>query len=439
MRTFLTCCAAFAALALHAARVSLPSVVCNAGATLSVPVSIDTVAGLASAEVTVAYDPLVLVPKGVRPGDLADLFDLGISALEATGRTTVVCVAESDLTEARGGTLAYLDFEVRPGSELLYSDLALADVRLHERTMTLDLGADTAPAGGLLRPFAAEGDCVARMGTAPVTVAPGTTLRRLTLTEGDTVQVSPEACVTVTETLEGDVRLAPPEGGWRPGRYEVLRAPASLARAARTFDGLPECATLTRQTADGLEVYTLEVSDGTVLAQAADGTEYATVDAIPHGAEVALPVDSVLLADNVRLTTKAGSVPLAGADARSVADLLGGRFRATKAQADAPTALAYDYDLGIAGLEVRRNPDGNLEAVAVVALREWGQAPAERTLQGTVAEILLACEDGTVEAYPLSAPCFVPDGRRNAGVCQIPIPWSAFRMGTNSLRVRIRR
>lgn len=435
MRAPFILAAALAAGMAAARGVRLESVVCNPGTRVTVPATLDEARGLAVVTLTVNYDPLVLDFVEAREGTLADAFSFDFSVAEETGSVTVVAVAPADIAESRGGTVAEFVFDVRPGSEALHSPLALADVRLEEETLTRDLTHDEAiaPTGGLVRPLAEGGDCLTRLGDQPVVVAAGTTLRRLALADGDALQATAGGDpVTLSEAVEAPapIRVAPPPGGWLPGRYALLRQPAgtgapdfriaedaALAHSAlsRTVDGA------------GFETYALEVSDGTPLAQAGD-TVYTTVDAIPDGAVVTvLPGSPLLEGASLRTVTAAGR-GVAGAEAQVVARLLGGRFVAAKT-ADGPTKLTYAYDLGVAGVTMR---DGTLRVT--VGLREDGQAPTEsRTLTGREAVVAF----GTREVA-LADPVFVPDRARGMALCVVEVPLDALPVGATALRVSIR-
>lgn len=440
MRILTLLCAALAALTLHAHTVSLGNVVCNEDAKVAIPLHLDEAQGLASVEAVITYDPLVLVPAGVRPGSLASRFNFAFDALEADGQTTVVCAAEKDITEAGGGVLAVLDFTVRPGSEGLYSDLALAKVTLNERTMTLDLRNETTPQGGLLRPLAKDGVCdtAARLGDGPLTVAAGTTLSTLALAEGDALQASADAPVVVTDALtaQGAIRVEAPAEGWAPGRYTLLRTPQSLARAAAPDFDLPEHSTLTQTTTDGQTTYTLEVGDGTVLAQSGDAT-YTTIDAIPAGATVTPVAGSALFTTKNTLARSGGKV-LSGTEAYNATRLLGGAFTASKTEDSGSTTLTYDYDLGLGGLEVRRDETDALTLYALVALRDDTLTETtERPLTGKQVIVTVALGPGGTKEYAITNPTFAYDAKRGTHLCPVRIPWADFLLGTNRLTVRI--
>lgn len=435
MRTPFILAAALAAGMAAARSVHLDSVVCNPGTRVTVPATLDEAQGLAVATLTVNYDPLVLDFVEAREGTLADAFSFDFSVAEETGSVTVVAVAPADIAESRGGTVAEFVFDVRPGSETLHSPLALADVRLEEETLTRDLAHDEAiaPTGGLVRPLAEGGDCLVRLGDQPVVVAAGTRLNRIALADGDALQAtSGGAPVTVSEALEASapIRVAPPPGGWLPGRYALLRQPvgaavptfriaedAALAHSAlsRTVDGA------------GAETYALEVSDGAPLAQAGD-TIYTTVDAIPDGAIVTvLPGSPLLEGASLRTVTAAGD-GVSGAEAQEVARLLDGRFIAAKT-ADGPTTLTYAYDLGVAGVTMR---DGTL--CVAVGLREGGQEPTvSRTLIGREAVVVIGSRE-----YTHSDPVFVSDPARGMALCVVEVPLADLPADAIELRVAIR-
>ena len=282
MRTVVLFFAAFAALTLRAHTVSLGNVVCNAGAKVAVPLLLDEAKGLASVEIVVTYDPLVLVPAGVRPGPLSARFDFDFDYLEASGQTTVVCAARDDIVEVGGGVLAVLDFEVRENSAGLYSDLALADVRLNERTMTLDFRADTKPKSGLLRPFMKTGVCDLRVGEGAVVVAPGTTLSKLVLAEGDALQASNTAeAISVTDVVEAKapIQVLPPDGGWTKDRYELISVPGTAELVFEVLSA-PEQATLECVEAAGRRTYVLETGAVASVEAGDDGVQLSDEDIV---------------------------------------------------------------------------------------------------------------------------------------------------------------
>ena len=445
--TLLFTAAALMVAPLAARTVSLGRVVCNPGCEIAVPVLLDEAQGLAVADVGINYNPTYLVLQSVEQGTLKTRFAFDFTVVQESGYVELISAAEDNIAESGGGTLAELRFLVREGSEQAVADLALADVRLHEKTMTVDLAAGEqtiVPQSGMIRPLAPTAACSERLGEGAVAIAAGTTLKHLTLLAGDTVQVAEGQPVTITEGLicAGQVTLAPPKGGWQPGRYTVLKAPGTLARTLTDFAILdqPAYATLAQaHSADGLIAYTLEVSDGTEVATDESGTAYHTLDSIPAGKHISLKaaLPALITEANVRTQTAAHRVT-GGLAAQSVANLLGGSFTAQKATAEAPTTLVYDYDLGVSGLRVT-NQEGKRLATVVIGLSEGGQALSEtRTLEGRTASLIIALGNGENAVYTLPNPTFtVSEAYQGMSVCEISVPWEVFTRGTNAISVKI--
>ena len=149
----------FAAAALMAARlpareVSLGQIVCNPGAAIAVPVTLDEAQGLAVATVAVNYDPELLLLQRVEQGTLKSAFSFDFTVTEEPGYVGLLSVAPGNIAQPGGGTLATLHFLVRPGSAAMVASLALADVSLREETMTADLAfaETTTPTSGSSAP-----------------------------------------------------------------------------------------------------------------------------------------------------------------------------------------------------------------------------------------------------------------------------------------------
>ena len=171
--------------------VSLEHIVCNAGASLSVPIILDDATGIASVYAQINYDPLVLVLTEVEEGNLQQHFSSDFVVTEEPGNIALLTFASHNVTEG-SGTLAILHFTVREGADALYSDLTLADVQLKEETATKDLSFEypIQPQNAIVRSFATHADCVDRLGEGAIRVAANTTLANLTLYAGDALTVS---------------------------------------------------------------------------------------------------------------------------------------------------------------------------------------------------------------------------------------------------------
>lgn len=267
---------------------SLGNFVCNPGARVIVPVTLDDATGVASVYTLLTFDSLAAVVTEVRQGTLREVFGTDFVTVTEADSLCLLAFGRNN-ADSGTGSVAEVVLSVREGCAGMVAALGVADARLEECTRTRDLTDDTplTTRGGLLRVFAPDGVCETRQGEGPLTVAAGTTLRRLALEAGDALEAdAAQTPIVVTETLSaaGELRILPPEGGWATTRYELLRCPTP---------GL----TLTLDTADAPDAYTL-----TEIASADGMTTYvleATVrETIPVSAETPLsPADENLLRD----------------------------------------------------------------------------------------------------------------------------------------------
>lgn len=427
---------------LGARTVRVENVICNPEAEVVVPVTLDDAQGLSVVSLILNYNAEVLTLTDVDQGDLKDIFSFDFSVVDDTpGQVEIISVSPTDITDSVGGTLALLRFDVRKGTEEMYSDIALADVTFYEETMTVDMssGGSIQPKGGMVRAFGVEANCHSRQGEDRLTIAPGTTLKELTLLENDTIQVVKGKPVQITESLttEGTIKLAAPTGGWTPGRYSVIRLPKAKARAAVDFvlteaNNLKHTISFVEQ--DDFTDYTVEVSDGTVLATD-EKTAYYTIDSIPSGTKVVLSeVSALITEENTIVKTKSGRH--LGLEGQEIADVLGGRFEATKESGDSgPTTLTYDYDLGIVGMEA---VDGHI--AVILGLKEFGDAPdLPRELENCTVALSVTLGDGTTKTYTSATPIFTKEDTYNAATYRICVPYNDFKQGTNAIKMSIRK
>lgn len=435
--------------ALGARTVRVENVICNPEADVVVPITLDEAQGLSVVSLILNYNAEVLTLTDVEQGDLADVFSFDFTVVDDTpGQVKIITSSLADITGSVGGTLALLRFKVRKGTEEMYSDIALADVTFYEETMTVDMssGGSIQPKGGMVRAFGVEANCHSRQGEDRLTIAPGTKLRQLTLLENDTIQVTKDAPVVITESLttEGTIKLSAPKGGWKPGRYSVLRLPKAKARAAVDFV-LAEATQEMKHTisfveAEGMTDYTVEVSDGTVLAKVGD-TNYYTIDSIPSGTKVVLSEVSALITD-----TNTIAKGKHGLEAHAIAEVLGGAFEATKEEGESgPTTLSYDYDLGIVSMTAKVNTDetsgrlGQRDIIVIVGLKEFGKAPPEesRSLENRTVELTVTLGDGTTKTYQSDDPTFTKEDAFGAATYRVAIPFEDFKSGTNAIKMSI--
>ena len=244
----------------QAYEVSVGTFVANAGRTIVVPVSLDSAAGLSYASASISYDPQVLVVTKAEAGSLKALMAEDFVSADTNGTVTVSLFGSPDANVASGsGTIAAITFAVREGTAGLYSDLAVVDVELGERTGVLDVTADNPlrTVGGMVRVMAADAD-VSRLEN-PQTVAADTSLGSLSLSNGDAIQASDlqtPVVVAGAVAAAGAIPVRAPANGWASGTYALL----STTTAGLTFalDGIE--AELSSETAGGVTTYYAAVS-----------------------------------------------------------------------------------------------------------------------------------------------------------------------------------
>lgn len=265
MRSYISLIAACCLAPLLSARtVQLERVICNPGAQITVPLSLDNVQGLAVASVRVTWNPDILVLTSVEQGNLAEHFSFDFTVVDTPGSAEIISSAPANITAQVGGTLAEMNFTVREGSDALYSDLALTEVVLNEETMTQDLTVQQAltPRAGVVRSMAASADCSERLGEGAVVVAADTVLQHLTLAAEDVVQVSDrQTPVVVNGALKttAPITLRAPKRGWATAKYELLKTTAT--DVTFTLEGAPpEQYQFSTSVENGVTTYALSVT-----------------------------------------------------------------------------------------------------------------------------------------------------------------------------------
>lgn len=250
-------------LALRAYEVSVGTVVANPRRRVAVPVRFDTVRGASYAGVKVTYDPQVLVFLKAQEGALTQTLsdDYVVWGDEKGGAVSVTAFAKNDVSEDVGGLLTTLIFEVREGTEGLYSDLAVADVQVGERTGVKDLTIDNPirTKGGMVRVMATTAS-VTRLENEQV-IGADVTLGAVDFKAGDGIQASGNQTPVVisgTVTVESSIAVLPPVDGWASGRYELLKTSATGLTLVLT--DAPEGTTLGCATADGVTTYFADVT-----------------------------------------------------------------------------------------------------------------------------------------------------------------------------------
>lgn len=140
--------------------VSVGSALAGPGTRVSVPVSVGGLQGVANVGVCVAYDPHVLKFVKAEKGSLASMLsdDFLVDEDSKSGTVSVSAFATGDLSDEANGSLANLVFDIREGTQGLYSEISVLDVRLGEKTGVKDVtvGNPIMVGGGMVRVMAVD-------------------------------------------------------------------------------------------------------------------------------------------------------------------------------------------------------------------------------------------------------------------------------------------
>ena len=247
-------------------QVSLGTYVSNAGKQVTVPVMLDSSAGLSYASATITYDPQVLVVTKAAPGSLSSLtegFKPGFDfvATDTNGTLTVSLYGFAQSAAATAGSIASVTFAVREGTAGLYSDLALTDVQLGEKSGVKDVtvGNPLTTQNGMVRVMSASA-AVERLENAEIICA-DTQLGSLKIKSGDAIQASDAQtaiAVAGAVTADGVIPVTPPVNGWASGKYALL----STTSTGLTFTLDGETGTFASEVTGGVTTYyvTLQIA-----------------------------------------------------------------------------------------------------------------------------------------------------------------------------------
>ncbi len=255
--------------------VRLGTVICNPGATVTVPVEVDGLRNVSSMSVLITYDPLLLVHLKTEAAQLQDALPKFLTFDEA-GSLLIIAYGKENVSNL-SGILAHLTFTIRDGSEGLYSDLSLAEVNINEKTLTADLTVNLplVPTRGMLRSYATTAT-PKRLDEGALMLAPETTLQSIQLQAGDGLQVSSAQqdpiCITGALTAEGVLKVLPPPNGWATATYPVLKCQTAdliLEPEGETQSAVVSAST----TADGYTLYSLTTAvEGGLIVETESGT-----------------------------------------------------------------------------------------------------------------------------------------------------------------------
>lgn len=329
-KTILACIVALGAATCLGYRVSVGTFVSNAGRQVTVPIELDSVAGLSYAGATITYDPQVLVVTKTEAGTLHDVMADDFTSSDTNGTLTVTIFGGVRENAAGGsGSIAKVTFAVREGTAGLYSDLAVTDVSLGEKTGLKDVTVDNpvTTQNGMIRVMA-ENAAVDRLENAQ-TICAGTTLGTLTLKPGDAIQAGIGAVRADAVSAAGAIPVVAPNDGWTSGRYELLQATA--ADLSFSVAGLDD-AVVQRETAAGKTTYFIDV------VVAGEGEIVCETESFDSDAKAQIRVYAKRAID---------ALPDTPANAAVKAAFASGRRILVKAPADG-TSAALVSDMGLA-------------------------------------------------------------------------------------------
>ena len=256
-------CAALAAAVGFGYQVTLGTYVSNAGRQVTVPVMLNSSAGISYASATITYDPQVLVVTKTAPGSLSSLTEdfnpeFDFVATDTNGTLTVSLYGFAQNAAETAGSIASVTFAVREGASGLYSDLALTDVQLGEKSGVKDVtvGNPLTTQNGMVRVMSASAT-VERLESAQ-TICADTALGSLKLKSGDAIQASGSQTaimVSGSVTSETAIPVREPVNGWASGKYALLSTTtAGLSFALQGVEG-----ELSAEVVNGITTYYAEV------------------------------------------------------------------------------------------------------------------------------------------------------------------------------------
>lgn len=306
----------------YAYKVSVGTYVSNAGTVVTVPVALDSAVGLSYASATLTYDPQVLIVTKAEAGTLKTLMSEDFVAVDTNGTLTVSIFGSTGANvESGSGTIANVTFAVRDGTEGLYSDIAVSDVELGEKTGVKDVtkGNPVNTTSGMIRVIGRGAD-VARL-DASETICAATAFGSLELDSGDAIladaaQTTPIAVAGAVSAPGGAIAVKSPVYGWTSGTYALLST--TTAGLSFALEGIE--AEFTTAVANGVTTYYATVSVEGEIGIICEGEELdssvkAQIRDYAGQAIAKLPADSPIRA---KLASGA-AVNVNGADGISVA------------------------------------------------------------------------------------------------------------------------
>ena len=256
MRIFIAFIAILFAISSSAYEISVGTYVVNANRTVTVPVALDSAAGLSYAGASLTYDPQILVLTKVESGTLKTIMPEDFISSSTNGLVNVAIFGSAVSNIVNGaGTIANITFAVRAGTEGRYSDIIVSNIDIGEYTGVKDVtvGNPIKIKNGMVRVMRSDA-AVKRLEGTQIVVA-DTTLSSIKLETGDAIQASDaQTPIIVLAGVTGltTIPVVAPVNGWAGGRYALLKTPTT--GLSFTLEGI-EDVVFSQEVADGITTY----------------------------------------------------------------------------------------------------------------------------------------------------------------------------------------
>ena len=223
MRKFVLVLSILFSCSVFARTVAVDTYVCNPGQVVSVNVTVDDLSDVGAATFSINYDSTIVVCLGVDAGEAIN----GAKMTYAdTGAGQIVLVVP-EFTAVKG-VVARVRLLAREGTQGQFSDVTVASADFGAKDGVTDL-ATVNPIqvkNGMIRVVDSLAS-VSRL-EAAFTVWPKTTVRELTLDQGDCIQASDGGegiQVSQSVSASGAIPVRAPLYGWQTGRYTLMTTP----------------------------------------------------------------------------------------------------------------------------------------------------------------------------------------------------------------------
>ena len=256
MRVFIAFIAALFVISSSAYQISVGTYVVNANRTVTVPIALDSAAGLSYAGASLTYDPQILVVTKVEAGTLKTIMPEDFISSSTNGLVNVAIFGSTATNIVNGaGAIANVTFAIRAGTEGSYSDIIVSNVDIGEYTGVKDVtvGNPVKTVNGMVRVMRTDA-AVQRLEGAQTVVA-DTTLGSVKLEAGDAIQASDaQTPITVTAGVTGltTIPVVAPVNGWAGGQYALLKTPTT--GLSFTLEGI-EDAVFSQEVTNGITTY----------------------------------------------------------------------------------------------------------------------------------------------------------------------------------------